>query len=1175
MSLKYITLVLIVLMMIACGGSDESALNDEMLAEKVRRNHRKTIDLTEKIESLSNEEKNSFREAVAGKCIGIVDAGSDRKTPPALLDMVTVFLSEKRNIKLVEREDMAQILKEQALNLSMTGNRARENIVNVGKLVKADGLLMFETGAPVKKFIPVRIRLVDSHYGIKLWDEVIHLKKDLSNLQKHLALIFDRIIGKLQRADDGQPVTVVGISKFHSREFKGRMDWLSDELSAGIERQLSTRPGILLAERHKTRPLMKERELTQGLPESLRSSAVLVEGSYVIDREAGFNDVVLTLTCRSGGQEVSSVEVQGGIDSIGELCKNAADSLVEELDLQSGHPAMHRDEEANFLFTQAQIYYSLRDMERAIPVIQSAVAISPRLLNAKALFIRIVNDMSQNFHWKLPRSGKRTIPPEVRKRFLRRYIPLCLQSIEVARSMLKHPRFPQTHHYRAQGFKQNYSRQALYWLLHWQNGLYSYPDKILNLDKGDDAMAAVKTMAPGYQSLYRLYMKDTVANTTRFRYLEAAIEDGMRKGCYMYLTPEQTLEHLFTVIKTAAGEKKLPYLAFKCLSSPSWPTDTRLHRMYTGMLDTLANEDDPMMNALAERCYAQYYFTEAPVRNRTKALEHFKRFVQLMETNIIAGYQGARNMGSWPCVITIPFQINQLQQFRDRLKGYHLPEFAGLKRRLIDAFLAPGLNNTGWRLLTGDAAFWSEAAGESAEMIALLKRCKKHLDRVKPGKYSTYSLYKSEFKAKVDEEIRELRLRHPELEEQDEPDDTGAAPLVSSLTSEVILESAKISSGSGSALPSNPVMVGMLTTKNHVAVIIADGEYWGREHIGILRLNPGNFDVIGYTGLDGLKYSTNRRSSTFNMHSDHGPRRCAHEDDVFLGLFDSGIVYFPYENEPLHMTTNNGLMTDDIVSAMTVLDEKLYALVRESSLEWGLMEVDYKGKSSRILISQRGGKSDGDMQQMSLKSIIAIPGESSLLINAFPPHEENKKRFWGLYKYNPQSRKAKWLKTIWPGQYCRLEQVGEQLVFVDREKVGVLKALGTPIQWLYLQNRGHLMMPTRPGRYRWKPKDTARWMDFYEPVKCVVKTGEMLMLGAEDSGGPMSLYRKPPFHLLHLNKDREIVELKGDGFPKPENIVDMIKAGNDVLVLTRNALYKVSFLQTPDSPPGVQTLHST
>ena len=239
--------------------------------------------------------------------VAVVDVGPQEKVPPAFLDLMLVGLGNQPQLALLERTELAKLLREQTLSLRMGEPVKSADAVKAGQLWAVDAFLMLEAGQPSdKKEIPVRVRLVDAHYGLKLWDGTILLSPDTAKYQESIDLVVKRSVQKLALLSQGSTgVVLVAVAPVRSEEMSTRWDWLKDPLTVGIEQNIGVTPGFLLVERERTRSLIDERQVTAGLPEALRASAVFVDSSFKINREKGPDVVTLQLRCRRGGEHAA------------------------------------------------------------------------------------------------------------------------------------------------------------------------------------------------------------------------------------------------------------------------------------------------------------------------------------------------------------------------------------------------------------------------------------------------------------------------------------------------------------------------------------------------------------------------------------------------------------------------------------------------------------------------------------------------------------------------------------------------------------------------------------------------------------------------------------------------------------------------------------------------------
>ena len=93
-------------------------------------------------------------------------------------------------------------------------------------------------------------------------------------------------------------------------------------------------PAIALLERHRVRPLMDERAFNEDLPDSLKSSAVFIDGSFRIDRQKNNNTIIVTLYGYSQNKIIFTLNVEGSLDNIQLLAEKAVSAITEKLNIK-------------------------------------------------------------------------------------------------------------------------------------------------------------------------------------------------------------------------------------------------------------------------------------------------------------------------------------------------------------------------------------------------------------------------------------------------------------------------------------------------------------------------------------------------------------------------------------------------------------------------------------------------------------------------------------------------------------------------------------------------------------------------------------------------------------------------------------------------------------------------
>lgn len=311
--------------------------------------------------------------------LAIVDVGSGQRVPVEFVDFLTLALGHEPQVALLERGQVEQILREQSLEMMLAGT----NAVRAGKLVAADAFLMLE----LQTNQTVRVRLVDAHYGLKLWDTMFALNTSANDSEERAQALAKGTVFRLANFTCGTDTPrTVSISAFRSEEMSKRWDWLGETLAAGVEQQLALQPGIVVMERARTRPLIEERELTEGLPESLLASTVIVDGGFRIPHAEGKNVVTVTLRCRRNNADLFTMDVDGSLANLPELQGRCVQKIMAAMRGKSDCGSMDPVAEADMLATEASALMQ-DDPKRALHLAEAAASLVPGATRYQSLLI--------------------------------------------------------------------------------------------------------------------------------------------------------------------------------------------------------------------------------------------------------------------------------------------------------------------------------------------------------------------------------------------------------------------------------------------------------------------------------------------------------------------------------------------------------------------------------------------------------------------------------------------------------------------------------------------------------------------------------------------------------------------------------------------------------------------
>jgi len=310
--------------------------------------------------------------------LAIVDVGTKEKVPAGFLEWLLADLSRHPDVALLERTEIDKLLREQNLGLAISAQVNSANAVQAGRLWTVDAFVLLEAEKPTGKQTPLRVRLVETRYGIKLWDFLLLLDEDPGKSQQQaglLATVVPQHLNKLRCSeDDPIPISVVA---FRSEEISPRWSWLADALAGGIEQYLGLQPRIVVLERSRTRSLTEERRFGMDLPAALLPATVTVDGAYRLNREKGAEALTVSVRARRNGKVFWEITLEGTVNELGALCQQAMRSVVDALQLKTDCEPIDATKEAQLLAAEASRCADVNESDRALSLAEAALALQP------------------------------------------------------------------------------------------------------------------------------------------------------------------------------------------------------------------------------------------------------------------------------------------------------------------------------------------------------------------------------------------------------------------------------------------------------------------------------------------------------------------------------------------------------------------------------------------------------------------------------------------------------------------------------------------------------------------------------------------------------------------------------------------------------------------------------
>jgi hypothetical protein len=199
-------------------------------------------------------------------------AGEGQRAPKAgLVDLLTVEMSKREQVVLLERTEIRKVLTEQGLSALSTGDTG--TVIQLGELLETDLFVFIEKVAGVN-IRAIRVRIIEARTGVMLTDELQDGRArhwDLTALGES----FDLALEKWATVEKDR--RYVAFLDFVSEDLGGQSGEIPDVLGELLLDDLSRSPSVILLDREHLDRLTQERELT-GVESRLKAAAILLEG---------------------------------------------------------------------------------------------------------------------------------------------------------------------------------------------------------------------------------------------------------------------------------------------------------------------------------------------------------------------------------------------------------------------------------------------------------------------------------------------------------------------------------------------------------------------------------------------------------------------------------------------------------------------------------------------------------------------------------------------------------------------------------------------------------------------------------------------------------------------------------------------------------------------------------
>ncbi|MBT4819866.1 MAG: hypothetical protein HON70_29410, partial [Lentisphaerae bacterium] len=939
------------------------------------------------------------------KAVAIVDVSASGLMPTAFTDLLFAACATMPGIALVEREELAALMPEQALVLAAPTTDSMAAATGLGQLCKADAFVLLEaTKRGRGRGTPVRVRIVETRHGIKVFDTRLMVTQSGDEIADAIGGLSQRILASLRRVpEDPQELVLIGITPFASEEVARRWDWLTTALGAALEAQLARHYGVFLLERDKTRLLSQERDLAAALPQALLPSTLLVEGSYRLDRDVAPDALTVRYRCRSNGGGVIEMTSDGRIEGLAAL----ADAIAREVLASAGQPAggassgVARDE-ALILAAEANRCRRVGDFGIALGLAEAAVALLPNRPELDILILRILRGYITHDDGGNSRSATARLQllawhergAMIVERLMRH--PDVLRNAEAdgewARFVLPRTLSPTT-------LLSNGFGAARDLLCEWYE-----PSSGAELEAflSPPLAGDVARLRELKHQMHDCLSKVAAEQDDR-RHFASLLDVRIHRSQGWFAQADGYVAMRNTGLRDAAALLRTPgrsrSTAVWVLSKPSirgsclWSNPGGLRgrsALLRGGLDGLARDQDPWLRAHAMANLALLAGHEG---QHPEAQKHYERLTETVWRDIDPTLGDATPVDRWHLsgLLQAVLMPDKLAPTRDQSRAFARRQC----REFADRVVATGhpMRLLGWKRILDAAVRSFERSGQPGTSLDLLNRSLAVLE----GRSLLTSL-NPVYRNQLDRYAGELSSKKRELVE--------VHGLGSESTESDIFEGQLVARladlrGLFPAGKHNPHFRRILVTSEAVILVCAVGWNQHAQAFGVIRLSLDTWETLSHQLCDHELPTPRSIGPVYVQHRRWGPSVALIDSSVYVGTPWDGLRIFTPGNPVRYMTEEHGLATNAI-RQLDVLGNVVYAFTGSGHDDYtGVMALDPSTGISRMLWSSREKTGDSVLSGLPLNGMAPDPRRDRLWV--LTGRNPADRRRMQLYHYTPET----------------------------------------------------------------------------------------------------------------------------------------------------------------------------
>lgn len=234
-------------------------------------------------------------------------------------------LTKNESWALLERQRVDAVLSEQSLNRR---GLTRKETLKLGRLLRADGLVILERTDGEQGKATLRARLVAVEAGVTVWAGVAPATIDAKRQVQWLRKAINERRPKLRiSANEAVPLSIVGIRSMLNTSAMSRLEVALPRLLA---RRLTREPRLFVLERDYLKRVSTERALGERPPQPLMTGRWLLEGSIKATDKPRFAKLSAQLT-GPDGRTVALPVIQLPKEKPASAVQQLAEKIVERM----------------------------------------------------------------------------------------------------------------------------------------------------------------------------------------------------------------------------------------------------------------------------------------------------------------------------------------------------------------------------------------------------------------------------------------------------------------------------------------------------------------------------------------------------------------------------------------------------------------------------------------------------------------------------------------------------------------------------------------------------------------------------------------------------------------------------------------------------------------------------